>query len=207
MKKNINRKYIINNNQYDTEVFGLPISNGMDTNNITKTSKFVRVSIVVAIVVVMNMFFNYGVSLVYKEPVYDQFIKPAPVIESIKTRDECLSIGGQWNENIYPEKLSETKATGYCDPNYTNQKNYDEARKLYERNVFITLVVLGVVSLIIAGFLTLPLLSISFAWGGVLSFIIASIRYWSIADNLLKVVILGIALATLIYLAVKKFSK
>ncbi len=179
----------------------------MDTNNINKTSKFVRVSIVVAIVIVMNMFFNYGVSLVYNEPAYDQFIEPTQVVEYIKTKEECLSVGGQWNGNIYPEKLSETKVEGYCDPNYTNQKNYEDARKVYERNVFITLVVLGVVSLIIAGFLTLPLLSISLAWGGVLSFVIASIRYWSIADNLLKVIILGIALATLIYLAVKKFSK
>lgn len=179
----------------------------METNTFNKTSKFVRVSIVVAIVIVMNMFFNYAVSLVYKEPVYDQFVQPVQVIESIKTKDACLAIGGQWNENIYPEKVSDSNIKGYCDPNYTNQKKYESAKKIYDRNVFITLVVLGVLSLIISGFLSLALLSIALAWGGVLSFIIASIRYWTSADNLIKVIILGIALAVLIYLTVKKFSK
>ena len=181
----------------------------MDKN---KTSKFVRVSIVVAIVIVMNMFFNYAVSLVYKEPVYDQFIKSTQVVEVIKDKQTCLDVGGQWNggeEVTNPKDPNRPVAmyVPYCDPNYTNQINYNDARKVYDRNVFITLVVLGVLSLIVAGFIGVALLTISFAWGGVLSFIIASIRYWSVADNLVKVIILGIALATLIYLAVKKFSK
>ncbi len=185
----------------------------MDTNiNTNKTSKFVRVSIVVAIVIVMNMFFNYAVSLVYKEPMYDQFIKPTQIVETIKTKEECLSVGGQWNggeEYINPKDPSMPVAmyAPYCDPNYTNQINYNEARKVYDRNVFITLVVLGVLSLVVAGFVQVALLTISLAWGGVLSFIIASIRYWSSADNLVKVIILGIALGALIWLAVKKFSK
>lgn len=185
----------------------------MNTNkNTNQTSKFVRVSIVVAIVIVMNMFFNYAVSLVYKEPVYDQFVKPTQVVEIIKDKEACLGVGGQWNENMYTEYIVQpptknTKPDGYCDVDYTKRMEYEDARNVYERNVFITLVVLGVLSLAIAGFIQVALLTIALAWGGVLSLIIASIRYWSSADNLVKVIILGIALATLIYLAVKKFSK
>lgn len=172
----------------------------------TKTHSFVRLSIIVAIVIVMNLFFNYAVSLVYKEPVYENFIKPTQVVNTISTKDECLKIGGQWSENVYPNEKGKTEVKGYCDENYTKQKNYNAAMKVYEKKVFITLVVLGVASLVLAGFVGVALLSVSFAWGGVLSLLIASIRFWSEADNLAKVIILALALGLLIWLAVKKFN-
>jgi hypothetical protein len=178
--------------------------------NITKQLNFVKISIIIAIVIVMNLFFNYAVSLVYKEPVMDNFIKPTQVVEAIKTKDKCISVGGQWSENAYPDTSLNGKTPvieGYCNENYTNQLNYDLSRKIYEKKVFITLIILGIVSLISGGFIAISILSIAFAWGGVLSLIIASMRYWSQADNLAKVVILALALGILIWLAVKKFNK
>ena len=177
--------------------------------NNPKQSNFVKISIIIAIVIVMNMFFNYAVSLVYKEPVFDAYVKPTQVVETIKTKDQCISVGGQWSENAYPspDLKGKTEVQGYCNENYTKQLNYDAARKVYEKKVFITLIVLGILSLIAGGFVTISILSIAFAWGGVLSLIIASMRYWSQADNLAKVVILALALGILIWLAVKKFNK
>lgn len=182
----------------------------METNiNTPKQSSFVKISIIVAIVIVMNLFFNYAVSLVYKEPVMDNFIKPTQVMEAITTKDKCIAVGGQWSENAYPnpEIKGRTQIDGYCNENYTKQLNYEAARKVYEKKVFITLIILGIVSLISGGFIAISILSIAFAWGGVLSLIIASMRYWSQADNLAKVVILALALGILIWLAVKKFNK
>ncbi|MCX6754049.1 MAG: hypothetical protein NTV03_03280 [Candidatus Nomurabacteria bacterium] len=182
----------------------------METNiNTPKQSNFVKISIIIAIVIVMNMFFNYAVSLVYKEPVMDNYIKPAQVVEAITTKDKCIGVGGQWSENAIPSPIEKgkTQIDGYCNENYTNQLNYDAARKVYEKKVFITLISLGVISLIAGGFISISILSIAFAWGGVLSLIIASMRYWSQADNLAKVIILALALGILIWLAVKKFNK
>ena len=174
--------------------------------------RLVKASIIIAIVIVMNLFFNYVISLVYNEPSYDQFIKSTQVVENITTKEKCLTIGGQWNENTYPNpQYASPKGTtpikGYCDPNYTNQKNYESALKVYNRNVFITLVSLGVVVLVIGAFIQLSVLSIAFVWSGVLSLIIASMRYWSSADTIIKVIILAVALGTLIWLAIKKFNK
>jgi hypothetical protein len=73
--------------------------------------------------------------------------------------------------------------------------------------VFIILVALGVAMLVGGAFVSLSLLSIAFSWSGVLSIVVASMRYWSSADNLIRVLILGAALGALIWLAVKKFSK
>jgi len=172
-----------------------------------KTSKFVHVSIIVAIVIVLNLFSNYAVSLVYKEPAYDTFVKPMQVVEEITTKDKCVTTGGQWSENSYPVEKGKTKVEGYCNVNYTNELNYQKARISYEKKVFITLIVFGVLMLVLAGFVSVLILSISFAWGGVLSLIIASVRYWSLADDIAKVIILALALGLLIWLAVKKFNK
>jgi len=144
---------------------------------------------------------------VYKEPVRDDYIKQTQIVEEIKTKDKCISVGGQWNENTYPAEKGQTKIEGYCDPNYTNQMNYDKARESYEKKVFITLIIFGVLLIVSTGFITISILSVAFAWGGVLSLIIASVRYWSLADRLAKVAILAVALGLLIWLAVKKFNK
>lgn len=174
-----------------------------------KAPKIVHASIIVAIVIVMNLFFNYSVSLIFSEPVYDTYFKNSQVIEPPTTKDACLKVGGQWSENVYPAEATKSapQISGYCNENYTNQLNYDKARASYEKKVFITLITLGIVSLAVAGFIMIQILSIAFAWGGVLSLIVASMRYWSVADNIAKVVILAIALGLLIWLAVKKFNK
>ncbi len=172
-----------------------------------KTSKFVHVSIIIAIVIVLNLFSNYTASLIYKEPVYSSYVKPMQVVEEVKTKEKCVSIGGQWSENSYPVEKGQTKVEGYCDTDYTNRLNYDKAHSSYEKKVFITLIIFGVLLFVLAGFVSVLILSISFAWGGVLSLIIASVRYWSLADNVAKVIILALALGLLIWLAVKKFNK
>jgi hypothetical protein len=50
------------------------------------------------------------------------------------------------------------------------------------------------------------LIGIALSLAGVLSFIIASMRYWTSADDLIKVIILAISLAILIWVAMKKFK-
>jgi hypothetical protein len=174
----------------------------------TKHSAFVKTSLIVAIVIVMNLFFNYAVSLVYNEPTYDQFVPVSQVVTTITTQEACVAAGGQWTD--YAPAPAPIKGTivpaGYCDQNYTNQKNFDAAMKTYNRNVFITLVVLGIISIVIGAFVTAAIIPAAFSWGGVLSLIIASIRYWGDADKLFKVIILACALGVLVWLAVRKFA-
>ena len=174
--------------------------------NNKKQPNFMRISIIVAIIIIMNLFFNYAVTVIYKEPVMDFYSQKTQVVKSISNKEECISTGGQWNERAILSPLNKTQIKGYCNENYTNQLNYDATREIYERKVFITLVSVGVASLALAGFISISILSIAFAWGGVLSLIIASMRYWSQADNLVKVIILALALGILIWLAVKKFN-
>ncbi len=135
------------------------------------------------IVIVLNLFFNYTISLFYKEPNYNDYVTVQ--IMPVNPPDKSA-------EQVRQDKFQE------------EQKVYDNARNIYNRNVFIVLVVLGVISLALGMFLANEILVLGLSWGGVLSLVIASIRYWSQADNLVRVLILGFALAVLIWLAVRK---
>jgi len=177
-----------------------------------KQSKVLKWALIIGIVIVLNLFFNYALSLVYKAPDYDTYFKQTQVVESINTKEDCLKIGGQWNENnsFYYSQSPEAKpipVKGYCDPNFTKQQEFSQAQKVYDRNVFITLVLLGALCVTAGSFLKGNMvIGTALSLGGVLSFIIASMRYWGSADKFIKVLILAIALAILVWVAVKKFK-
>jgi len=177
-----------------------------------KKSKVLKWSLIIGIVIVLNMFFNYALSVVYSAPEWENFCKNEQVIEAITTKDQCIAIGGQWNANVYrdqyakPVPVGEVMLAGYCDQNYTCNNDYQATQKTYDRNVFITLVLLGVATLGISFAVANEAVSKGLSLGGVLSFVIASARYWGSADDLIKVFILAVALAALIYLAYRKFG-
>ena len=141
-------------------------------------SKLLKWSLIVGIVIVANLFINYSISLVYSQPQYGDFCQ----------QTYAATPASEVQQNI-------------CSTNFT------AANDTYEANVFITLVSLGVI-LIIASFIlkTNSVVSTALAFSGVLSVIIASMRYWSSAGNSIKVIILATALAALIFLAMKKFK-
>ncbi len=148
-------------------------------------SKVLKWSLIIGIVIVLNMFFNYTLSLIYKNPDYNAFCSSMPTE---------VPVGGNLataNPQYYP----------IC------QNNFQNAENVYDRNVFIALIVLGALCVAIANFFTgNTVISLALAWAGVLSFIIASMRYWGSANDLIKVLILAIALAILFWVAFKKFK-
>jgi len=179
-----------------------------------KTFSILRWALVIGIVVVLNLFFNVAINLVYPQPQYTDFCKDKQVVTAVTTQQACVTEGGKWTEEVAPaetrvggEAVAPIKTTSYCDRDYTCRKDYDTTRKTYERNVFAALVILGVLSLITSFLLmSTTVVALGMSLGGVLSFIIASMRYWSEMSDLIRVVVLGLALIVLIWLGVKKFQ-
>ena len=66
--------------------------------------------------------------------------------------------------------------------------------------------ILGVASLVAGIFISATSVSIGLSLGGVLSLIIGSIRYWSDMDDILRVIMLGVALLALIWVGIKKLK-
>ncbi len=148
--------------------------------------KVLKWALVIGIVVVLNLFFNYTISLFYKEPDYNAFFAQPQMVQPSTDLAK---------QQIEQQKFNE------------EQKKYNDARDGYNRSVFIILVILGVLSLVAGAFIANEIVTLGLSWGGVLSLVIASMRYWSSADNLIRVLILGFALVVLIWLAIKKFGK
>ncbi len=182
-----------------------------------QTKQILKWPLIIGIVIVLNLFFLYAVKVAYPSPEYKDFCPEEQVVKQINNQEECLVEGGQWNEHHQQlRKVSEFEGElvaiegedGYCNQQFTCFQEYDTAREDYERNVFIALVIFGVISVII-GFLAVgkEVVSIAMTLGGVLAFIIASVRYWGYASDWLHLAILGIALIVLVWLAIKKFTE
>lgn len=169
-------------------------------------------ALAISILVVLNLFFNYGIYTFYKGPKFENFCRQELNSVNYTTKDSCESAGGMWNEN-YPKNVPvdvtvPTKVqTGYCDVYYTCQKDFTAVSSVYNRNVFIVLVVLGLATLVGGLFIGISAaVSTGFTLGGVLSMIIGSIRYWSDMNDYLRFGLLGVALAVLVWLGIKKFN-
>lgn len=163
-----------------------------------------RLSLSLAIVIVLNLFFNVGVRTFYPVPKYENYC-PAKIFETnYETRDACVAAGGAWRAES--ARVVESKTIlGYCDASATCQKEYNEVQGVYNRNVFIVLLAAGTLSLVIGMFLQNSLaVANGLLYGGLLSYVIATIRFWSNMDDYVRFVILGIVLAFLIVLGVKK---
>lgn len=177
----------------------------MDPKTISRSSKILKWSLIIGIVIVLNLFYNYTLSLVYSAPEYLAFCQQKQVNLAPENQDQCVTSGGAWTELPKPVKTGEP--AGYCDQTYTCNQKFQDSSKIYDRNVFITLVVLGVLtfalSLIFAGS---EVISVALSIGAVLDFVVASLRYWTRADDLIKVFILGVVLAVLVWIAIKKFN-
>lgn len=169
-----------------------------------------RWSVIFGIMIVLNLFFNYALSLAYKAPEYNAFCKVEQVNINPDNQKACVDQGGQWNQNNYsgqPVPVGIKEPTGYCDLQFTCRQDFEAANKTYQRNVFVVLVVLGALSVLIGNmFMANPVISSGLSLAGVLSFLIASMRYWSAANDFIRVVILALALGLLFWIALKKFK-
>lgn len=181
----------------------------METSHKAKPN-ILKWALAIAIIIVVNLFFHYVIATFYAEPKFENFCPNQNVV--VNDAVSCVNYGGQWTNNqLSPKQITEAvkggEALGWCDVNFTCNKQFTDAHSVYNRNVFVVLIVLSLAVLALGVFLPIEVLSLGFSWSGVLSLIIASAQYWSDANNWIRLVILVLALALLIWLAVKRFRE
>ena len=174
-------------------------------------SAIIKWALVIGIAIVVNLFLTYLVDVLYHQPDFADFCPEAEVNRAIESEAACLEVGGQWNENIdakgaAPQGISQPVPAGYCNTTYTCSKQYEEVMQVYNRNVFVVFVIAGILLLIGSVYLAgVEAISLGLSFGGVLALIIGATRYWSDMDDILRVILLGVALAGLLYVAWRKF--
>lgn len=165
-------------------------------------SKVVKWAFVVGIMLLANLFVAYLTQALYPAPKWEDFCPAAVTGKFIETPSECSAVGGQW----YPQTTGE--AQGYCDSTATCQKEYMNTQEVYSRNVFIVFTIFGVLLLVASAFLSkAPVIALGASFAGVLALIVGSVWHWSAMQEWLRVIVLGVALVGVVYLAWKKFGQ
>jgi len=188
----------------------------------TRPSKVLKWLLILGIVIVLNLFFVYGIKVFYNAPAFENFCPVSQVTQTPSTEAECVTVGGGWTNYSAPAQptpvplqlssktspVIATEPAGYCDVNFTCQKNFTTANDVYNRNVFVALVILGVISLIAGFFIRRSAaVSLGLSLGGVLALVVASVRYWSDMNDYLRLGVLAVALVLLVYLGIKKVKE
>lgn len=154
-----------------------------------KNINFKKLILVLGIIIVLNLFFNYGIKTFYNEPKYD---------------DYCLAEYGV-PKSVYTEPVPERQMD--YEKQRECQEKYDKDNDFYKRNVFIVWIVAGVVSLVLGFSIAMSeAVSLGLSFGGLVSLIVGTLGYWSAMNDYLRFIILGIALAILVWIGIKKLK-
>ncbi|MEK7658064.1 MAG: hypothetical protein AAB366_02690 [Patescibacteria group bacterium] len=193
-------------------------------NNIFEKFNLKKIGLGIAIIIVFNLFVNYGIGTFYKAPEHDDFCKPEIVGKNIAAKEECEVVGGLWSDNLYygrsyegdvekrllPPPTQQTaigEPAGWCNAYFTCQKEFNTENDIYKRNVFVVWIIAGVAAIVGSfSLVAVSMLSVSFMFSGLLSLLIGTIGYWSAMQDYLRFIILGIALFALVYVAYKKMK-
>lgn len=168
-----------------------------------------RIGLALSIIIVLNLFFSYGIRTFYKQPVFDDYCGEQ-LRGSYTSKDACEAVGGRWypdgGPKYYPGGVP-VEPSAYCDATATCQERFQEVDTVYKRNVFIAMVLLGLVAIIASlTIVTVGAVSTGLLYGGVVALFIGAIQYWSNMDEYLRFVILGITLAVLIVVGYKRLA-
>jgi hypothetical protein len=197
-------------------------------------SKFKYVLLAIAIAIVFVFFVGFGIASFYKSPQYEDFCRERGKFFDEVTEQKCSEIGGKWNAaeiarplaKIDNDQLLCTKTSeiddavtlncqtqeqldnqGYCDWDFYCREEFDNARELYNRNVFIVATGIGILVLIIGFALKMASVSAGLMSGGVLTLLYGVMRYWTDLPDYGRFIILGITLGILIWLGYKRVRK
>lgn len=156
-----------------------------------KNINFKKLILVLGIIIVLNLFFNYGIKTFYNEPKYDDYCQSEYLMRKPIPSEPAFEL----QQQIDYEKQRE------C------QEKYDKDNDFYKRNVFIVWIVAGVVSLVLGFSIAMSeAVSLGLSFGGLVSLIVGTLGYWSAMNDYLRFIILGIALAILVWIGIKKLK-
>lgn len=183
-----------------------------------------------SIAVIFVFFVVFGIKAFYKEPKYENFCKrgtlidfasgnghyyePYPIRMKEPFENACPKSIVEYNQ--FRKQCAEKKADvvyefseNGCqiarECTFCNQ-DFQKARNIYFRNVFIISGIVGIAVVIIGAILHITSVSVGLFGGGVLTIIYGTTNYWSELADWARFIILGIALAVLIYLGYMGFS-
>ena len=163
----------------------------------------------IAIVILTIFVTVYGISVFYPGLEYNDFCGDVRTQEVIQTQERCEELGGKWS--VYEAVKPVEGAEGFCDRDYICRQNYETAEEDRAKKVFYIALPLGILILLVGGFLFhLEAVGAGLMGGGVGTLVYGAGSYWEYGGELFRFIISLLGLAAVIFLAYwfnKKFGK
>ena len=170
-----------------------------------------------AIGIMFALFIGLLVDAIYEEPEYHDFCKderPYPYKEFREppavcnyTREfndkvnECYSREGTPQFDFDEKGCQVFRECNFCN------KEFNEARKIYNRNVFFVVSPIAAASIIVGLLWAFQVIGTGFMVGGILLLIYSTFRYFSDMSKVIRVIVILIELLFLIWIAYKKIER
>lgn len=155
------------------------------------------------IAIVLASLVGYLIEVFHDSPEWEDYCGEVRGPKSVRNIEEPIEIVDQ--ETCELEEGAKWR-NGYCDYNYQCQQDYDDARDKHSLIVFLVSVPFGLIALFAGVVLGLPSVSSGLMLGGVFLIFYGTARHWSNFSDIVRVVILAIALGILIWLGYKKLE-
>ncbi len=185
----------------------------------------------IGIAIIFVFFVVYGIKVFYKEPKYEDFCKRGTLIDVVYSKGyygeypypagfkepaanvcaKAITEYDKFRKNCGEKKADvvyefDEKGCQIAKECTFCQQDYEKVRNIYFKNVFIISGIVGIIVIIVGAILHLTSVSSGLFGGGVLTIIYGTTSYWSELADWARFIILGIALAVLIYIGYKGFS-
>jgi len=144
----------------------------------------------IIIAVVFLMFCVFGTKLIYDTPKYEDYCDYSKINYPIYDKGNLSDPEFQEQQKEYDKYYKE------CS------EKYDLANKNYSKNLFIISLAFGLLVIIICTiWIEINSISGGLMFGSLMFIIYGTSRYWTYMDDLLRFIVLGVALAILLYVA------
>ena len=175
-----------------------------------------QIAVAAAVAVLSAVFVIVLIDAVYEEPQYSDYCKddfgprakPVPVTVEPKCNyqygegyNQCTRDGGIARFNYNESGCPVFDKCDFCN------KDYDAARGVYARNVFVIAGVTGVIAIFAGTLWKIEFLASGLMFGGLILLFYATARYFHDADKLLRVVIIFVELLLVLWIGYKKLYK
>jgi len=173
------------------------------------SGKVKTIILALVIAIVLCAFVIYLIQAIHPSPRYENYCNVNPPYFENITKAICESNNGNWtSETIQYTKTSptQTQFQGYCNFNYKCEQEFRTAQDNYNLVVFIVAVIVGIIAVAFGIVLQLTSVSSGLMLGGAFLMFYGTMTYWEKLSNWIRVIILGIALAILIWLGYKKLK-
>jgi len=173
-----------------------------------KSGKAKRTIISIGIAILFVMFVAYAIESTYSSPKYEDYCNLPQNID-YQNKTACILNNGTWSD--YSPKpapqVGQVVPEGYCDLYTKCSTEYQIINEKYNRNVFFISLTIGIIILLISFIPALEQISLGIMSGALLLIIYGTIRYWGSLSNIWKTIMIGFALAVLIWISYKKLNK